>query len=199
VTGKRLVSVAKSLNLPFLFKSLLLSNMKDIKAELFETKKDEAVVIYASHILRTMISRPKRLENLLRVIKNLNPLIMIVIKIEANHNSPLFVNRFIEALIFHSAHYECAETCIKETDEARMAMETLFHVGIRNIIAEEGTERTNQSVKMDVWKAFFKRYRMVEIKLSESSLYQASLVVKRFAWWSSSTLDKNGKCLIIGW
>ena len=198
-TGKRLASVAKSLNLPFSFKSVLLSDMKDIKEELFETTKGETLIIYASHILRTMIFRPNCLENLMRVLKNLNPSIMIVTDVEANHNSPLFVDRFIEALFFHSAHYDCVETCMKQNDEDRMAMETLFGIGIRNIIAEEGIERTNRSVKMDVWRAFFARYRMVEIEFSESSLYQASLVVKRFPWWSSCTLDKNGRCLIVGW
>ncbi len=87
---------------------------------------------------------------------------------------------------------------LHESGEDRIAMETIFSDGIRNIVAVEGRERTSQSVKMDVWRAFFARFKMVEIGFSESSLYQASLLLKQVACWSSCTLDKNGKCLIVG-
>lgn len=178
--GKRLVSVAESLNLPFSFKSVFVSDMKDINEDLFEIEDDEAVVNYAPLVLRTMISRPYCLEILMRVIRNLNPSLMIVIEVEANHNSSSFVSRFIEALFYYSAFYNCIETCMKQNDE-RMISEAILRGGIRNIVAEEGSRRTTRSVKMDVWRKFFARFRMVEIGFSEPSLYQASLVVAVFA------------------
>ena len=65
---------------------------------------------------------------------------------------------------------------------------SMLHIfwGQLNIIAKEGRERTNRSVKIqkkkkkiqsvniDVWRSLFMRYRKVEIKLSESSFYEAS-------------------------
>ncbi|XP_062145222.1 DELLA protein RGL2-like [Alnus glutinosa] len=198
-TGKRLANVAESLNLPFSFKPVLLPDMNDVKDELFETEDDEYVIIFAPHILGTMISRPTCLENLMRVIRNLYPSIMVVIETEANHNSPSFLNRFIEALFFYSAYYDSFDTCLKQYDADRMRMETVFGDAIRNIVAEEGAERNIRNVTMDVWRAFFARYRMVEIGFSEAALSQASLVVKRFACRSSCTIDKNGKCVIVGW
>jgi len=48
-------------------------------------------------------------------------------------------------------------------------------------------------------RAFFSRFRMVEVGFSESSLYQASLIPKQFPYGDSCTLEKNGNCLIIGW
>ncbi|KAG6648007.1 hypothetical protein CIPAW_07G118000 [Carya illinoinensis] len=198
-TGKRLAIFAESFNLPFTFKSVLLSDLKDIKEELFEIEDEEEVIIFAPLVLRTMISRPNCMENLMSVIRNLCPSIMVVFEVEANHNSPSFVNRFIEALFFYCAYFDSLETCMKQYDEERMRMEALLGEHIRNLVAEEGRGRTNRNVTMDIWRAFFLRFKMVEIGFSESSLRQASLVVERFSCTNYFTLDKNGKSLLVGW
>ncbi|CAK7348432.1 unnamed protein product [Dovyalis caffra] len=198
-TGKRLETFAKSMNFPFTFKPIQVSCMSEIKEELFETAADETVVVVSNMILRTMLSRPACLENLMGVIKNLNPSIMIVSEVEANHNSPIFVNRFIEALFFYGAYYDCLETCLEQNPEHRRKTEAIFSNGIENIVAMEGSDRITRNVKIDVWRAFFSRFSMVEVGFSESSLYQASLIPKQFPYGSSCTLEKNGKGLIVGW
>ncbi|KAM5575959.1 DELLA protein RGL1-like [Rosa sericea] len=195
-TGERLTSVAKSLNLPFQFKEVIVSDMEDINDRLFEEiEDDEALVVYAPLILRTMIPRPRCLENLMRVMRNINPSLMVVIEVEANHNSPSFVNRFIDTLFYYSAFFDCVETCMKQ-EKYRVIMEGLLREGIRNIVAAEGSERVTRSVKMDVWRAFFARFRMVEMSFSNTSLYQANEMAKKV---SCTTLDKNGKGLTVGW
>ncbi|CAN6561566.1 unnamed protein product [Malus baccata var. baccata] len=196
-TGRRLASVAKALNLPFQFKAVIVADMEDVKDQLFDVEDDEAVVVYAPLILRTMISRPSCLENLVRVMRTLCPCVMVVIEVEANHNSPSFVNRFIDALFYYSAIFDCLETCMKQ-EKNRVLIEGLFHEGIRNIVVAEGSERVARSVKMEVWRAFFARFRMVEINLSNAALFQASLVAKKYGS-PPCTLDRNGKCLTVGW
>ncbi|XP_061338440.1 DELLA protein RGL1-like [Gastrolobium bilobum] len=198
-TGKRLVSFAESLNLPFLYKVVFVTDIIDINEDQFEIDDDEAVAIYSPYILRTMVSSSDSLDNLMRVIRKIRPCIMIVLELEANHNSPSFVNRFIEAFFFFSAYFDCVETCLNEDYECRMKIEAILSEGIRNIVAMEEGERKVRNVKIDVWRRFFARYRMVETGFSESSLYQAYLVVKKFACGNFCTLDQNGKCLIIGW
>ncbi|KAM1953596.1 hypothetical protein ACFX15_007916 [Malus domestica] len=196
-TGRRLASVAKALNVPFQFKAVIVTDMEDVKNQLFDVEDDEAVVVYAPLILRTMILRPRCLENLMRVMRNLSPCVMVVNEVEANHNSPSFVNRFIDALFYYSAFFDCLEACMKQ-EESRVLMERLLHEGIRNIVAAEGSERVTRNVKMEVWRAFFARFRMVEINFSKASLNQASLVAKKFGS-PSCTLHRIGKCLIVGW
>ncbi|XVF22083.1 hypothetical protein REPUB_Repub12eG0143200 [Reevesia pubescens] len=198
-SGKRLEPVAASLNLPFSFNVVYVEDMKDIKEELFKLGDDESLAVYCPLVLRTMLSSPSCLENLMRVFKNLNPAIVVVIEVEANHNSPSFVSRFIEALFFYSAFFDCLETCLVQDVELRKNIESVFNNGIRNIVAMEGNERIARSVKMEVWSAFFARFRMVELVFSESSLYQANLVIKQFPCASSCTLDKIGKSVIVGW
>ncbi|KAK7344375.1 hypothetical protein VNO77_13900 [Canavalia gladiata] len=197
--GKRLMSFAESLNLPFFYKVVFVKDVIEIKMEQFEIEDDEAVVIYSPYLLRTMVSNSDSLENLMRVIRKIRPCIMIVLELEANHNSPSFVNRFIEALFFYAAYFDCIETCMKEDYECRMRIEAILSEGIRNIVAMEDRERTVRNVKIHVWRRFFARYRMVETEFSDSSLYQANLVAKKFDCANFCTLDKNGKCLIVGW
>ena len=198
-TGLRLANFAESLNLPFSYKAVIVTDMAEIKVDHFDIEEDEAVAVYSPYFLRTLVSRPNCLENLMLVIRNIKPSIMIVLEIESNHNSPSFVNRFIEALFFYSAFFDCVETCIERDNECRMAIEAILSVGIRNIVATEGRERTVRNVKIDVWRRFFARYRMVETGFSESSLYQANLVAKEFAFGKFCTIDHNGKSLIVAW
>ncbi|MED6168553.1 hypothetical protein PIB30_012826 [Stylosanthes scabra] len=198
-TGQRLTCFAESLNLPFSYKAVIVTDLAEIKLDDFDVDDDEAVAVYSPYFLRTLISRTNCLENLMLVIRNIKPSIMIVLEIDSNHNSPSFVNRFIETLFYCSAFFDCIETCLQEDSESRMAVEIVCSVGIRNIVAAEGTERTVRNVKLDVWRRFFARYRMVETGFSESSLYQANLVAREFCFSKFCSVDKNGESLIISW
>ncbi|XP_041003637.1 DELLA protein RGL1-like [Juglans microcarpa x Juglans regia] len=199
-TGKRLASFAQSLNLPFSFNVVMVSDMLDLREDLFELDADETVAFYSAYLLRSMITRPNQLESIMKVVRSINPCIMIVTEVEASHNSPAFVSRFVEALFFFSAFFDCLETFMKRDDQNRMITESkFFGEGIRNIVAAEGEERKIRHVKIDVWRAFFARYGMVETELSRSSLYQATMLVKKFHCEKSFTLDMNGKCLITVW
>ncbi|KAL0418921.1 UNVERIFIED_CONTAM: Scarecrow-like protein 11 [Sesamum radiatum] len=199
-TGNRLLCFAQSLNLPFTFKSVYLTDMKAFKEDLLNIEADETVVVYSNVILRSMISKPDCLENLMRTITRLKPSLMVVTEVEANHNSPSFVDRFMEAFLFYSAFFDCIEDCMDRNNQHRTILEsTYLSEGILNIVADDGQERFTRSVKLDVWRAFFMRFGMIEIELSESSRYQASLTLKQFAHGNSCTLESNGKGLTVGW
>ncbi|GFZ11501.1 hypothetical protein Acr_22g0008990 [Actinidia rufa] len=199
-TGERLMSFAQSINLPFSFKVVIVSDFLNLHEDLFDIEEEETVAINAPCCLWPMLAMPGRLERLMRVLRRMNPCLMAVIEVEANHNSPVFVNRFIEALFFFGAYFDCLEDCMDRNDPNRKMSESgYFSQTIQNIISAEGEERIIRHVNLSVWRAFFARFGMMEEELSTSSLYQASLVVKNFACGSSCTLDMDGNCLIIGW
>ncbi|OIT02958.1 PREDICTED: DELLA protein RGL1-like [Nicotiana attenuata] len=199
-TCERLMSFAKSLNLPFSFNIVMVEDIMELKQDDFELDNEEVVAIFAQYILMRMLARPDKLDALMRVIKGINPRAMIVIEVEANHNSPVFVDRFVEALFFYGAFFDALEDCMKHDEKNRTATESEhLNQGIRIIVAAEGEERTIRHVKIDVWRMFFARYGMEEVELSKSSLYQANLVLKNFACGSSCTLEMNQNCLLIGW
>lgn len=199
--GKKLQSFAESFNIPFSFKVVSVSNIKALDEEHFEIKYGESVAVYAPTILRTMIPKSDILEGLMRVIGSLRPLIMVVNEVESSDNSPIFVNRFIEALFFYSAWFDCLEDCMERDNLCRAKLERFhFGRGIVNTIATEGEERITRSVKINVWRSYFARFKMVEVELRKSSFEQANLLLKQhFSCANSCNLDKDGKCMIVGW
>lgn len=199
-TGKRLTNFAESMNIPFSFNIVMVSDMLDVKEELLEIDPDEKVAVFAQFYLRTYLALPNRLENIMKVLRNINPCVMVVAEVEANHNSPVFVNRFIEAFFFFSAYFDCLESCMIQNEHQRMIMESVyFSRGIRNIVAHEGEERNIRNVKLDVWRAFFARYGMEETELSMSSMYQVNLVLQQLENWKFCTVHVDGKSLISSW
>ncbi|KAK1417461.1 hypothetical protein QVD17_26588 [Tagetes erecta] len=199
-TGKQLESFAKIYNLPFLFKTLVLSDISEVKKEQFEVQEGEAIAVYCYIILRTMVSRPRSLEKLMRAIQKINPLVVVVGEVEANHNSTSFVNRFTETLFYYGALFDCLEASMSPDDCHRVILEGVhFGDGMKNILAEEGDERVCRSVHMNTWRLFFARFGMVGIALSDSCVYQASLVLQQYSCVSSCMLENKANCLVVGW
>ncbi|KAI5650912.1 hypothetical protein M9H77_36917 [Catharanthus roseus] len=199
-TGRQLISFAESLNLKLYFDIVMVDDILDFHERLLEVKTDEAVAIYAELTFLFLVSRQDRLELLMNVIKRINPRVMVMVEVEANHNSPVFLNRFLETLFHFGAFFDCLEDCLKHDEASRMFTEGVyFSQGIRTIVAAEGEERTIRHVTMNVWKMFFARFGMVQVELSMSSVYQAKLMLNNFACGSSCTVETDGKSLIVGW
>ncbi|KAL3517366.1 hypothetical protein ACH5RR_019955 [Cinchona calisaya] len=199
-TGKRLISFAQTLNFSLSFNVVMVSDMKELKLDMFGRAPDEAVAVYSPLILRTMISKADSLGNAIKVIRRLKPAIVVVVEVEANHNSPLFISRFTESLFFYSAFFDCLEDCMERDNEHRKIIEGIyFGEGIRNMIGNEGDKRCTRNVMIDVWREFFARYGMAEVELSDSSLRQANMILNKFPKASSCNLTNTGKGIVIEW
>lgn len=200
-TGKRLQGFAESMKLGcFVFRAVYLADVSEFSEAKLEVEEEETVAVYSSMMLRSMISKPQALENMMRGIARMRPAVMVVSEVEANHNSPSFIDRFTEALLFYSAYFDCLEECMEGSNEYRAILEGhFFGEAIMNIVASEGEERVTRSVKVGVWREFFGRFGMVEVELSESAKYQARLVVEQFVKGRSCSVEFDGKGMIVGW
>ncbi|KAK4351730.1 hypothetical protein RND71_031043 [Anisodus tanguticus] len=170
--------------------------LQNLRVESVNVKADETVAVYCYIVLRTMICMQDYLDNTIRVIIGLRPSVVVVCEVEASHNSPSFFNRSVDALFFYSVFFDCFEDCMDRENLVRKRIE-VFHIGegIRNIIAAEDAERFTRNVKLDVWRAYFARFGMVEMELSESSWYQANLI----SHGSSCSVQNDEKALLVGW
>ncbi|KAK1390388.1 Transcription factor GRAS [Heracleum sosnowskyi] len=198
-TGVWLETFALSMNLSFSFNVVMVSDMLDLDASLFELNSNESLAVYSPFLLWTMIFQQDRLECLMKVIRSINPCVIYIAENEANINSAVFVNRFTEALFYYGAYFDCLENCLSD-DPARNILESInYGRAIENILMAEKEERRTRYVKVNVWKTFFTRFNMVETQLSTYSVYQARLVTKNIAGGSSCSLHMDGKSLIVGW
>lgn len=200
-TGKRLSSFAESLGLPFEFKPVVVPDMKDLRETMFELREGEALGIHSNTSMNAMIVAPESLENVMKVVRELRPCVMVVIDVEAKHNSTCFINRFIEALFYFSAFFDCLDGVMGRSDSNRMTLEGSFLApAVKSIVAAEGQERVVRHVGISVWRQFFARFGLMEADLNEHSMYQASLLLKQYPnGGDSCTLKKDGKSLLTGW
>ncbi|GLT81521.1 hypothetical protein SLA2020_529030 [Shorea laevis] len=152
-TGKRLACFAIALNIPLSFKAAMVTNLKDISVDTFELHDDEAIVIYSRPVLRHTLAQPDCLEYVRGVFKSLNPSVMVLTELEVNHFSPIFMERFFEALSFQRAAFDCVEDHMNQYDSNRMILEATY-VGpwIQNIVAAKDEDRIYWHMKIDAWR-----------------------------------------------
>ncbi|MFS7914674.1 putative transcription factor GRAS family [Helianthus anomalus] len=199
-TGDRLKSFAQSINLSFSYKVVIVKDMLDFNRDLLELDPREALGVFSLYGLWSLITQQDRLESLMKVIKSINPRVMVMCEVAANLNSPNFVNRLIEALFYYGAVFDSLEDCMDREDENRGITESIYlGEAIRSMVAADGAERVIRHVNIDVWRKFFAQFGMKEIGFSVSSLSQAKLVAEKFSCGSSCTFDMDGKSIIIGW
>ncbi|KAL9999500.1 putative transcription factor GRAS family [Helianthus debilis subsp. tardiflorus] len=94
-TGDRLKSFAESINLSFSYKVVIVKDMLDFNRDLLELDPREALGVFSLYGLWSLIMQQDRLESLMKVIKSINPRVMVMCEVAANLNSPNFVNRLI--------------------------------------------------------------------------------------------------------
>ncbi|ONK63045.1 uncharacterized protein A4U43_C07F10840 [Asparagus officinalis] len=200
IIGKRLSSFAESLNLPFEFRTVIVADLKDLTVDMFDLEGGEELGIWSDLVMNSMLVNPEGLEKLMSVICKLNPRVMAVLDVEAGLNSRSFINRFTEALFYFSAFFDCLDDLMEPSDRSRMMIEgDFFSQGIKCILAAEGSQRVIRQVGIRVWRSFFARFGLIETELSESSLYQARLILKKFVKDDSCTVQRNGNALLTLW
>lgn len=172
-TGKWLSSFAENMNLPFLFRTILL-DLKDLREDCFEVGPGEVVAVFSDQRLWSLLPWPNHLESLLLKIKKLKPKVMVVIEAEANTYLPNFMDRFNETLSFCSSVFDCLDACMDKDNEFRSLSEGGYlRKMIHNIITKEGEERIHRHQGIKQWREIFTKFNIVEAELSQSSLYQA--------------------------
>ncbi|CAN1161625.1 DELLA protein GAI [Linum perenne] len=200
-TGQRLTEFAEAMAFPFSYKVIMVEDLMELKEDMLEIDfEEESVAVLSEHMFSTLISSVEKMDYVMKVIRKMKPCVMVMTEVEANNNSPLFVNRFVEALFFGGAFFDCLEVCMERDNPHRMFVEsTIYGEAVKIVVANEGEERGVRNVKMDAWRAYFGRFGMVEADLSFSCVYQAELVAKKFPSWKSCTVEVVGKSLIVGW
>ncbi|GJR19342.1 DELLA protein RGL2 [Tanacetum coccineum] len=199
-TCNGLADFAKSMNVPFSFSIVMLTDILDFKKDLLELDDNEKVAIYSPYFLSSLIVKPNRLEHLMREIRKINPCITLISEVEANHTSPVFVTRFLEALFFYGALFDSVSDCLADDDLNRKVSESVIYSRpMRNIVAAECDERTIRHITIKVWRTFFERFGMSEVELSDATLNEAKLIINSFDCRNSCMLRVDGRCFVVGW
>ncbi|CAI0436473.1 unnamed protein product [Linum tenue] len=199
-TGRRLVMFAQTMNLVCSFNVVMVRDLAELRQDHLQFDSGETVVVLADYVASTLTSPAERLDALIKTIRRVKPCVMVVMEMEGNRNSSVFVNRFVESLFFAGVLFDCIGDCMVGDEATRKyGEETLLGEVSKIVMMGEGREWMIRSLKVDVWRAYFRRFGMVETQLSRSSMYQAELVAEQVPCWSPCTVWMDGKSLIVGW
>ncbi|CAN0901611.1 DELLA protein RGL2 [Linum grandiflorum] len=202
-TGNRLSEFAKSMNIPFRFDIVVMEDngWTGFNPDRFGlNRNEESLVVYSEWGLRRLLTKPRDAERVMKTLKQMNTRVMITVEVEANLNSPNFSGRFVEALFHFSAVFENIECCNPNRDDPNRVMIETVYLGdqISNILATEGEARYMRSVKIDVWRRFFKQFGMEEIEPSAAALHQAKLFMEKYVSGQPYTIGMDGKSMVLG-
>lgn len=200
-TGDRLLRFAQSLGLRFQFHPLLLlpDNVNTLPSGL-SLLPDEALAVNCMMYLHRLLEgqdgydydcgghhhhhhhhhhhRYGVLRGFLQKIKALNPKIVTIAEREAEHNSPVFLQRFVDALDYYAAIFDCLEANLPPNSRERLSVEQVwFGKEIVDVIAEDGDGR-QRSERYETWESLLRGCGFSNVPLSPFALSQAKLLLR---------------------
>ncbi|EYU27522.1 hypothetical protein MIMGU_mgv1a0179791mg, partial [Erythranthe guttata] len=154
-TGDRLAKFAHSLGLRFQFHPLILLPGEDpiSVASSVLLLPDETLAVNCVHYLHRLLRDRDRLALFLHRIKAMSPRVVTVAEREANHNHPIFQQRFLEAVDHYAAVFDSLEATLPPNSRERLAVEQIwFGREIADIVAAEGESRRERHERFRSWE-----------------------------------------------
>lgn len=196
LTKRRLTEFAETLDVPFEFTILPepLETLDSEKIKKLELVTDAALAVNCSHVLHSLDDA----ERLLTSLRTLNPEVVTVLEVEANHNGVNLLSRFVEALHYYCALFDALEGSLTRDSPDRFLIEnTTCFAEIRGIVAREG----GHAVKSETWQKVLTKCGFVSKPLSSYAVQQAQLLLAYFVTGDGTPYKLSEDCgaLIMGW
>ncbi|XP_038699053.1 scarecrow-like protein 1 [Tripterygium wilfordii] len=157
IIGKRLEKLAEALNVPFEFRAVA-SKTSVVSPSMLNIYPGEALVVNFAFQLHHMpdesVSTVNQRDQLLRMVKSLNPKLVTVVEQDVNTNTSPFFPRFVEAYNYYSAVFQSLDVTLPRESQDRMNVERqCLARDIVNIVACEGEERIERYEVAGKWRA----------------------------------------------
>ncbi|CAM8954106.1 unnamed protein product [Rhodiola kirilowii] len=197
--GLRLAHLAETIHVEFEFRGFVANSLADLDASMLELKpsETESVAVNSVFELHRLLARPGAIEKVLNVIKEIKPEIVTVVEQEANHNGPVFLNRFTESLHYYSTLFDSLEG--SACSEDKVMSEVYLGRQICNVVACEGLERVERHETLDQWRARFGSAGFESVHIGSNAYKQASMLLDLFSGGEGYMVEENNGCLMLGW
>ncbi|XP_056167516.1 scarecrow-like protein 1 [Syzygium oleosum] len=170
--GQRLVKLAEALNVPFKFRAVA-SRTPLVTPAMLDPQPREALVVNFAFQLHHMpdesVSTINERDQLLRMVKSLNPKLITVVEQNMNTNTAPFLARFGEAYSYYSAVFDSLDATLPRESQDRINVERqCLARDIINIVACEGEERIERYEVAGKWRARMMMAGFTSCPMSES-------------------------------
>ncbi|KAI6671245.1 hypothetical protein NL676_006130 [Syzygium grande] len=151
-------------------------------------------------LLPGLLARPGAIDKVLSSIKAMRPKIVTMVEQEANHNGPVFVERFTEALHYYSGLFDSLEgSGVAPPSQDLVMSEVYLGRQICNVVACEGTDRVERHETLAQWRARMGSAGFDPVHLGSNAFEQASMLLALFAGGEGYGVEENDGCLMLGW
>ncbi|KAK7282654.1 hypothetical protein RIF29_11600 [Crotalaria pallida] len=157
IIGQRLEKLAEALGLPFEFRAVA-SRTSLVTPSMLNCHPGEALVVNFAFQLHHMpdesVSTVNERDQLLRLVKSLNPKLVTIVEQDVNTNTTPFLPRFAEAYNYYSAVFESLDITLPRESQDRMNVERqCLARDIVNVVACEGEDRIERYEVAGKWRA----------------------------------------------
>ncbi|KAM0019952.1 putative transcription factor GRAS family [Helianthus debilis subsp. tardiflorus] len=208
--GWKLAQLADTIHVEFQYRGFLAESLSDLEPAMLELREDEVVAVNSVFEMHELLARPGAVEKVLSAVKEMKPEILTVVEQEANHNGPVFLERFTESLHYYSTLFDSLESSggggsvesggvAAASNQDKIMSEVYLGKQICNVVACEGTDRVERHETLAQWKTRFDSAGFQPVHLGSNAYKQASMLLALFAGGDGYRVEENDGCLMLGW
>ncbi|XP_058188908.1 scarecrow-like protein 1 [Rhododendron vialii] len=154
---QRLEKLAEDLDVPFEFQ-VVATKAAVVAPEVLNCHSGEALIVNFAFQLHHMpdesVSTVNERDQLLRMVKSLNPKLVTVVEQDMNTNTSPFLPRFVEAYNYYAAVFDTLDATLPRDSQERLNVEKgCLARDLVNIVACEGVERIERYEVHGKWRA----------------------------------------------
>ncbi|KAJ4706917.1 DELLA protein GAI [Melia azedarach] len=200
--GWKLAQLADTIGVEFEFRGFVCNSLADLEPEMLDIRPSEVETVAVNSVfeLHRLLARPGGIEKVVSSIKAMKPQIITIVEQEANHNNPVFLDRFTEALHYYSSLFDSLEgTGLTPPSQDQVMSEVYLGRQICNVVACEGLERTERHETLAQWRTRMTSAGFDPVHLGSNAFKQASMLLALFAGGDGYRVEENNGCLMLGW
>ncbi|XP_044468970.1 DELLA protein GAI [Mangifera indica] len=199
--GWKLAQLAETVGVEFEFRGFVTNSLADLEPEMLDIRPEvETIAVNSVFELHRLLARPGGIEKVVSSIKAMKPNIITIVEQEANHNSPLFLDRFTEALHYYSSLFDSLEgSSVALASQDLLMSEVYLGRQICNIVACEGCDRTERHETLTQWRTRLTSAGFDPVHLGSNAFKQASMLLALFAGGDGYRVEENNGCLLLAW
>ncbi|XVE74680.1 hypothetical protein DITRI_Ditri12bG0036600 [Diplodiscus trichospermus] len=197
--GWKLAQLAETIHVEFEYRGFVANSLADLDASMLDLRPSEveAVAVNSVFELHKLLARPGAIDKVLSAVKQMKPEIVTIVEQEANHNSPVFLDRFTECLHYYSTLFDSLEGSV--TSQDKVMSEVYLGKQICNVVACEGVDRVERHETLTQWRNRLSSAGFAPVHLGSNAFKQASMLLDLFAGGDGYGVEENNGCLMLGW
>ena len=201
-TWLRLVEYANMFKVPLKYQQIS-SKWEAISIEDLNIEEDEVFIVNCIHRMKSLgdetISISSARNRVLNTIRMMRPKVFIHGVVNGSYNTPFFLPRFKEVMYHYTALFDILDRTTPRDNQIRMIIERdIYTYAMLNVIACEGSERTERPESYKKWKVRSLKARFEQLPLNPAIIKGIQSMVRRI-YHKDYCVDEEDQYLVFGW